>query len=185
MVLADWIAIGVAIAVLALGALAGFGRALKWFTGGIMGILISVFVCYLIGGFFLDIEGIRNMLASLAANWKHIDWLYNMRLEIIIYYIVLFLLCQIARILIVKIIGCVVETDLLPLKIINKVGGALFFFGVGLLITLLIFQIIYWVGGSALYDFYGKLAGSAFGLDKLLMNNPLVKFVDYIKGIVY
>ena len=48
MILADWIAIAVVAAFILIGALVGFGKGLKFFTGGIFGIIISILVCYLV-----------------------------------------------------------------------------------------------------------------------------------------
>ena len=54
MVLADWIAIGIVVVFIALGALIGFGSGLKFFTSGIFGIIIGVVVCALVGTVFLE-----------------------------------------------------------------------------------------------------------------------------------
>ena len=151
-------------------------------TGGIVGVAISVFICYCIGGLILDIDAIRNLLGDLAAKWAHIHWLSVIHLEIIIYYIILFLIVQVARILIVKLIAGMFEAKLLIMKIINKVGGALLFVGLFFLLALLIFQIIYWIGGETAINFHAKLAGSWFNLDELFIHNPLAKMVDYIRA---
>lgn len=180
--LADWIAIGAVLIVVALGALIGFGKGLKFFTSGIIGIVISVFVCYCIGGLILDIDAIRNLLGDLAGHWSHIEWLKNIHLEIIIYYIALFIIVQIVRILLTKVVSHVLETDILLIKVINKIGGAVLFLCAFVLFALLIFQIIYWIGGTTAVDFHNWLAGSWLKLDDLFINNPLVKMVNYIRA---
>ena len=67
MIVADFIFIGVAAVVAFLGWLIGFGKTLKFFTSGIFGILISVFVCYCLGGIIMNIGFVSDLLAKLAA----------------------------------------------------------------------------------------------------------------------
>lgn len=177
--LADWIFIGGIIICLILGSLFGFGHLLKFLTGGIIGILISVFVCYTFGGLILDIPFVHEMLSNLASHWSHIGWLTAIHPEIIIYYVVLFLITMILRKLIVKILAFVVETDVLVLKIINKVGGALLFTAMAFLIMLFVFQVITWMGGGALYDLEKALSGSSI-VKPIFENNPLLRLVEMV-----
>lgn len=180
--LADWIAILVVIAVMALGALLGFGRGLKFFTGGIVGVVISVFVCYCFGGFILQIEIVQELLLKLAALWADVEWLalLPIPLEIIIYYIVLFLVAQLIRILLFKLVIKILEIDNFVFKIINKIGGAALFLCAFALLALFAFQVIYWIGGETAQNFSQQLAGSWLKLDDLFYDNPLIKLVDYI-----
>ena len=180
MVLADWIFIGGIILSLILGSLFGFGHVLKFLTGGIVGIVISLFVCYTFAGLILDIPFVHTMLTSLASKWAHIEWLTKIHLEIIIYYVVLFFVITILRIIIVKLFTLVVESDVLVLKIINKAGGALLFTAVALLIMLLVFQIISWIGGDTSFNFLQKLAGSSV-VKPIFEHNPLLKLVEMVK----
>ncbi len=188
MVFADWIAIAVALGALALGAVFGFGRLLKFFTGGIIGIIISGFVCYCIGGFFLDIPFVQDMLAKFAGLWGtqegiFFDILRSMHLEIVVYYIVLFLLVQIARVIIVNILKNISEADNVVISVINRVGGALLMAAVVFVVVLLIFQIVHWVGGGTEIDLINSLGGSCFKLDMLYIHNPLGAIVDFVKGM--
>ncbi len=177
---ADWIVILCALGVCALGAFIGFGKGLRFLTKGLVGFAISIFICYCIGGLILDIDAIRNLLGDLAAKWEHISFLKIIHLEIIIYYIVLFLVAQVARILITRLVAKILEIKILPMKIINAVGGSLLFVALFMLILLLVFQIIYWIGGTTAANFGESLAGSWLGLDELFAHNPLIKMVDYI-----
>lgn len=178
LILADWIAIGAVAGLALLGMLLGFGKGLKFFTSGIFGIIISVFICYCLGGFILTIPFVGDLLAKFAALWRgkenfFFNILTKIRLEIIVYYIVLFIVVQLARIIIVRLIKRVFEIKFILIKIINKVFGAVLFVGMGILIALLVLQIIHWVGGETAVSLLQKLDGSVFKLDKLFLNNPL------------
>ena len=81
----DWIFLAVLVGLVALGAMLGFGKVLKFITGGIVGILISFILCYCFGGLILELPFVHNMLADLAAHWAGVDWLNAIHLEIIIY----------------------------------------------------------------------------------------------------
>ena len=65
MIVADWVAIGVVVASLGLGALIGFGKGLKFFTSGIFGFIIGVVICALVGTVFLDVPFVADLLAKL------------------------------------------------------------------------------------------------------------------------
>lgn len=181
MILADWFFIGGTIICLVLGSLFGFGHLLKFLTGGIVGIIISLFVCYTFGGLILDIPFVHGLLSGLASRWAHIGWLTKIHLEIIIYYVALFFITTLLRILIVKLFAFVVETDVFVLKIINKVGGALLFTALAFLIMLLVFQIINWIGGETLAGFSAKLSGSSV-VKPIFENNPLLRLVEMVKS---
>lgn len=187
MISADWIAIAIMLGAIALGALVGFGKGLQIFTGGPIGVIISVIVCYCFGGFFLEITFIQDLLNKLASLWTEqagifYDFLTKIHPEIIIYYIVLFIVVQIIRIVIVKIIAHVAETKNTVIKVINKTLGAAMFAAMAVLISLIVFQVIYWVGGETAEQFANDLAGSVFKLDELFLNNPLLQLVNMIKN---
>ena len=84
MILADWIAIAVVAAFILIGALVGFGKGLKFFTGGIFGIIISILVCYLVGGLVLEIPFVHDILEkfiqALTDKNKFCDSYRNYRL---------------------------------------------------------------------------------------------------------
>lgn len=180
MVLADWFFIGGILISLFLGSIFGFGSLVKFLTGGIIGVFISIVVCYTFGGMILDIPFVNEILVKLASRWAHIEWLTKIHLEIIIYYVALFLIISLLRILIVKILTLVVESDVFVLKIINKAGGALLFTALAFLIMLLVFQIITWTGGETYLNFAAKLSGSSI-VKPIFENNPLLKLVEMVK----
>ena len=165
MILADWIALAMVVVFLALGALIGFGKGLKFFTSGIFGIVISVLICALIGTVFLDVGFVGDLLGKLAENWAHIEFLKTIHLEVITYYVIMFVIVQIARIIVVVVIKQILESENILMKIVNKSLGAVFFLGLGFLIVMLIVKIIGWVGGDTAMNLYNGLAGSVFRLD--------------------
>ncbi len=163
----------------------GFGKGLKFFTEGIFGIIISVVVCYLIGGMVLKFSFVQTLLGkfidALADKNKFCDFLLKIHIEIVVYYIVLFVIVSAARVLIVFLLKRFVEIDRPVFKVINKSLGILLFLIVLVFLTLFIFQVIYWIGGSTYDNFHQKLAGSFFRLDKLLEANPLASLPIWIK----
>lgn len=185
---ADLVAVAVVAGFALLGVFVGFGRGLKFFTKGIFGVIISIFVCYCIGGLIMKLPFVQELLTKFAALWADkegffFDVIRKIRVEIIVYYIVLFIVVQIIRIIIVAILKHIAEAKVLVMKVINRILGAILFVVMGVLLSLLVFQIIYWIGGDTAESFDNMLGGSLFGLDKLFENNPLIYIVDYLKGI--
>ena len=185
---ADLVAVGVIAVFALLGVLVGFGKGLRFFTKGIFGVIISIFVCYCIGGFIMELPFVQQLLAKFAELWADkggvfFDFIRKIRVEVIVYYIVLFIIVQIIRIIIVAILKHVAEAKVIFMKVINRILGAVLFVAMGVLLSLLVFQIIYWIGGETAAKFDEMLGGSLFGLDKLFENNPLKYLVDYFKGL--
>ena len=177
MLTADIVALLAFIAFALLGVIFGFGWGLKFFTSGIFGIIISIFVCYLIFGLVLDISFVKQLCDDFL-NWLNESgsvgsFFASIHTDYIVLAVVLFFIVQICRMLIVKIVKSVVEIKNGVIKALNKVLGAVFFVLVLLAITLIVFQIIAWIGGSVADNFLAKLDGSLFGLDALFENNPL------------
>lgn len=177
MLTADIIVLAGSLLFMLVGAIVGFGKGLKFFTSGIFGVIISVFVCYIIYGFVLDWEFVRNLLdkfnAWLAEQGSVGTFFADIHTDRIALAVALFAIVQIIRIIVVSIIKSIVEINVLGLKIINKLLGIVFFFAVALAILLVVFQIVAWVGGDTATDFAEKLGGSIFKLDVLFENNPL------------
>lgn len=188
MAAADWIAVAAVLIICALGALIGFGKSLKFFTDGIFGIILSVFICYCIGGIILDFKFVQEILNKLtqALTDKNgfCNFLLKIHIDIITYYIALFIIVQLARILIVLVLKHIVESNNKVFKIINRVFGAVLLLAVAALLALFVFQIIYWIGGSTAAGFRLKLEGSFFKLDKLFEHNPLLSLPDRISQAI-
>lgn len=185
MVLADWIAIAVIVVSAGLGALIGFGRGLKFFTSGIFGVIISVFLCYIFGGMILKLTFVQDLLGKFSALWTtksggFYNFLSKIRMEIIVYYIVLFIIAQILRIILVKILKHVFEAKFIVFKVINKVLGAVLFAGMIFLLGLFVFQIIHWVGGETELKLLMHFGEFKF-VGWLYVNNPLNALVGLVK----
>lgn len=183
---ADWIAIGVVFGCIMLGALLGFGKLLAFFTSKVFGKITALFICYTFGGMFMNIGFVQDLLVKIASPWSGSSnffcvFLTKIHPEIIVYYIILFIAVYWLIKLFALIAKAILEIKVTPLKVINKVGGALLLTATGALIWLLVFQVIYWVGGETAVNLLNDLHGSLFGLDKLFLNNPLLGLVHLVK----
>ncbi len=186
MILADWIFLALIVIFCLLGMLFGFGKGLKFFTGGIFGIIISIVVCYALGGLIYNFgfvqDGLNSMCAALAEkNNGFCNFLLNIRLDIIVYYVALFIVVSILRIIIVKIIKSIAEIDNMVLIVLNKTLGVILFIGVGFMIMLFVFWIISLIGGNTEADFLLKLSGSKLKLDWLFEHNPFMTIIKVIR----
>lgn len=188
MVTADWIAIGLVAAALALGALVGFGKGLKVLTDGISGIIISIIICYCLGGLIMAMPFVQKLLLKITSSLSDknffFDFLLKIHIEVVVYYILLFVAVELLRLPAVMLVKLILEINNPVFKIINKILGALLFLVVLAFVAMLAFQIIYWVQGA--YDgsgLYGKLQGSLFRLDKFYKNNPLASLPKYVRPI--
>lgn len=171
----DAVTLVVAILIALIGLIAGFGRTLRFFTKGIFGIVISVFVCATFGGMIAGIPAVSEWIASLNAKMGEAwGFLATIHLATVVYYVVLFFAVQIVRILIVRCIGGVFEIDVLPMRIVNKVLGMVLAVAAVLLLLLLVFAIFRaFDGTSFVQDLERSLEGSFLGT--LYEGNP-VKF---------
>lgn len=171
MISADWIAIAVVLGCFALGALIGFGNGVKFFSSGIFGVIISIVVCALVGTVFMEAGFIGDLMLKFRSLWEGKGGFYSVletiHVELIVYYLVLFLIVWLLRFIVVKIISAVAKSENGFIKVINRLLGAVFFVAIGVLICLLAFKIIGWVGGDTAVSLYDSLHGSAFGLDRL------------------
>lgn len=177
MLVIDIVAIALLIAFFFLGLGLGFGKGLKLFTSGWIGKIISVVVCYFIFGVVLSWGFVQDVLASFVGALKDngsdfCEFLLTIRIEIITFAIVLFIVVQLLRILVVNLIKNVMEIDNVVIRVVNKVFGVALFFGALIILTLIVFQVIAWIGGVD-GGFYNAIEGSVFGLDSVFQSNPL------------
>ena len=184
MLLADWIAVAVLAVALLLGLIAGFAGGLKFFTGGIFGIIISIIVCYFLYGVVSDWAFVNDLLGKLSGSVASggnafTDFLVNIHFEAVLLCIIMFVVVQILRIIIVKIIAGVLEINNTALKVINKLLGMVLMVAVAFMVGLIAFQIIYWVGGESAQQVSDAFNGSVLKLDWLYENNPLRSMVHY------
>lgn len=171
----DSVTLIVAIALFGLGLALGFGRVLKFFTKGIFGFVLSVFLCVTFGGMIAGIPAVNGWIASLNEKLGQ-AWSFfgTIRLATVLYYVVLFFVVQLLRIIVVKCVAGLFEADVLPVRILNKVLGAALAVAAVLLLVLLVFAVIgAFDGTSFVQGFEDALNGSFLG--RLYESNP-VKF---------
>ncbi len=186
MILADWIVLGITAFFCLLGMLFGFGKGLKFFTGGIFGFFISVVVCYALGGLIYNFgfvqDALNSMCTALAENGSGFcNFLLKIHIDVIVYYVGLFIAVTIIRLIIVKVIKSIVEIDNVFLIILNKTFGVILFVGVMFMLMLFAFQIVALIGGNTQADFLLKLSGSKLKLDWLFEHNPFMTIIKYIR----
>ncbi len=156
----------------------GFGKQLSFFTKGIFGFLISVFVCYLLFGFVYNVPFVQTLLEkfkeSLSSSDKTaVKILLKIRIDIVVYAVALFAVVTVVRIIVVAIIKNALEADTLVMKIINKTAGLLLSLVMFAALWLIVFQILFLTKGGADGALAQKLQGSFFRLDHLYTHNPL------------
>lgn len=169
----DAITIIVAIVLAGLGMMVGFGRTLRFFTDGVFGFIISIVFCFAFGGLIASIgpiaEGISWLNRWLGGIWSFFS---TIRLATIIYYVVLFLLVQLLRSLIVFALEKLFSIDILVMRILNSILGAILMVVVVLILLLLVFAIFEWFESTAfVQDMLVKLDGTF--LKTLYLNNPI------------
>ncbi len=181
MVLADWIAILVFLGAGVLGALFGFGKLLKFFTKGIVGFFISFVVVYFFLGVVSSWPFVQDLMLKMHtlmvnADNAFVNFLIKIGIEKIILAIIMFIVVQLIRILIVSLIKGFVEIDKAPIKVINKVLGTVLMIAVAIMVCLIVFQIVAWVGGESAINFSENMLAGGKGkgvLYWLYNNNPL------------
>ena len=166
----------VAIGLAGLGLALGFGRTLRFFTKGIFGFILSVFICASFGGMIAGIPAVAGWIGELNAKlgdaW---NFLGTIHLATVIYYIVLFLAVQLVRILVVKVVAGLFSADVLPVRIINRILGAALMVAAVLLLVLLVFAVMAIFGETqGVIDFVANIDGTFLGT--LYANNP-IKFI--------
>ena len=177
MLTADYIILGLLVLFVLVGSLVGFGKGLKFFTSGIFGIIISVFVSYVIFGLVLSWDIVADLLDRFTS-WLREQgsvgtFFADIHIDMVVLAVVLFLIVQIVRMIIVKILKSIFEINNIFIKVINKIFGAVFFAAVFVVLLLFVFQIVSWIGGDTAANFAEQLKDSVFRLDDLFANNPL------------
>lgn len=172
----DIITIVVAVVLALLGLGLGFGKTLRFFTRGIFGIVISVFVCFTFGGMIKGIPAVAEFISSLNQKLGEAwSFLQTIHLESVLFYVILFFVVQIVRIILVRFVCAVFEIDVLPMRLINKLLGMVLMVAAVFLLTLLVLAVFRMVEDTSfVQDILEKIDGTFLG--KLYENNP-VKFV--------
>jgi hypothetical protein len=177
---ADWVALCIVAVAALLGIILGFGKTLKIFTSGIFGIIISIIVCYFLYGIIINWPFTQDLMAKITdalanADNGFCDFLIKIRMDIIAICVGMFIIVQLLRIIIVAIIKNISETSNKVIRTINRILGMLLMIAIVVMLALIVFQIIAWVGGDSYQRFLDNLSGSVFKLDAVFLNNPLIK----------
>ncbi|MBO4251359.1 MAG: hypothetical protein J5911_01710 [Clostridia bacterium] len=167
------------------GAALGFSRWLKILTGGVFGVIISIVVCYFIFGIALDWAFVKALMLKITeALQENGSWICNfllaVRLDLIVFAALLFLVVHILRKITVYIIASVMQADNKVVSIVNRILGVVLLFLFAVMLMLVVFQIVAWVMGVD-GGLYPALQNSVFGLDKIYANNPLMSVIEGIK----
>ena len=187
MITADYVASGVVIVSILLGMIFGFGKGVKFFTSGIFGHIIAGVVCYFLFSVFYNFEFVQALLNKFI-EFLHskengiLEFLIKIRIDMIALSVALFALVEMARLILVAIVKGIFEADNKVMKIINKILGMALFLAAAAVITLIIFQVIGWVGGDIAANFRAKLDGSVLKVDHIYDNNPLTKIISQFQG---
>lgn len=173
LVLIDAATIIVAIALAGLGIFVGFGKTLEFFTKGIFGFIISVLFCAAFGGLIAAIgpvaDGINWLNERLGEAWS---FLATIHLATIIYYVLLFVIVQLLRLLIVKCISHIFSLDVFPMRIINRALGAVLMVAAVFMLLLLVFAIIAVFGDTESVQGFAQSLNGTF-LGTLYEHNPI------------
>lgn len=142
------IIVGFAVSLL-LGFLLGFGRTLKFLTGGVVGVIISIFFCVTFGGIIANISFVSELITKGNAYFgEFAAILEKINVATWIYYVVLFVIVQIARIIIVKTIARVFTPKDKSSKLfgvrnmINRVLGLVLFGACFVLLVYLVMAVM-------------------------------------------
>ena len=180
----DLITLGVIMLTALIGAISGFGNGLKFFARGWLGRIISIIICYFLFGLVLKIPFVQDLLQKFVATLDGEKWylkiLKYVRIDMIVFAVVLFFAVQLVKKLVVSLINGLFSINTPFIRVLNKLLGVFIYMFLLLLLVLIVFQIAYLIDGAdgAIYQ---KTHGSLFGLDKLYLDNPLNKVIESIK----
>jgi hypothetical protein len=183
MILADWIVLGCVLLFAILGLAIGFGNGLKFFTSHIFGFIISIVVTYFLFGVVSGWPFVQTILENFTNTLKNAgntfcDFLLKIGIQQICLAVVIFIVVQILRLIVVKIIVGIFESKNAFMKLLNQLLGLVLFVAVAAMLVLIVFQVIYWIGGSTEEWFLGVTNDSKIGLKYIYENNPLRAFID-------
>ena len=170
----DIIFILVVAGVFLLGSLRGFGKSLKTFAGGIVGIIFSIFVCFMLGGIIRNFEFVQNFIANVnAAAGAKVEFFAKLHLGTVAYYVILFFVVQILRIIVLRLVRKIFESENTAMKWVNRILGGIFSAGITVMFVLLAFAAIraFFEGAVFADNFLKAIDGS--WLLHLYLNNPI------------
>lgn len=103
----------------------GFGKSLKAITGGMVGIVISVFVCVAFGGTLQSLPFIKSFIETINTGSAEIwGFLEILHLGHVAFYVIMFLIVQIIRIIVVNTLAKIDYSQNKVIVVINKLLGS-------------------------------------------------------------
>ena len=185
MITADVIALIAFLGCLFIGSAFGLGKVLGWITGGIVGKILAVVVCYFIYGVVLDFPFVQALMTKFVTALQEdgsfiCKVLLAIRIDMIAFFAILFILVFSLRKSVVKLIDSIMSIDNKVISVLNRVLGVILLTAFVVIVALIIFQLIAWVSGTD-GAFYKSLKGSAFGLDNVFTDNPLNSIFESIR----
>ena len=178
--------IAIFIVVFLLGYIAGFGNILTFISKGVLGTIVSVFICYNAFGFVLNIGFINEMLYNfvnyLQTNSNFLTKiLLIIRIDMIAFAVALFFIIKMLIWLLARLLEDIIEADALVMRVINKTLGVILALALTFMAILLVFQVVYWIPGLSA-TVQGALSQTFLRLDVLYLNNPLNEIIMLILG---
>ncbi|MBO5328664.1 MAG: hypothetical protein J6B04_05785 [Clostridia bacterium] len=149
--IADYVILAIAVIFAIIGLIAGFGKGLKFFTSGIFGFIFSIVVCVFIfeyvktfGAVVQLLDKLMELINNATANNQSINNLLITVLPTadIILGVALFIVVQLARIIVVAIIKRIFEINNGFFRFINKVFGMVLMVAIALMVILLVLNYI-------------------------------------------
>lgn len=137
--------VGFAVSLL-LGLLLGFGKTLSFLTKGVVGIVLSIFFCITFGGMIARLGFVSDLIARGNEYFgTKAQILAKLNVATWIYYVILFFIAQIIRIILVRIIRSIFEPKNKESvvggvrNIVNRVLGMLLF---GVFFVLVVYLVM-------------------------------------------
>lgn len=175
-----------------IGLIVGFGKGLKFFTSGIFGFIISIFVTYILFGLVKSLAFVQTLMSELMTWLNSITQnnatLNNIFVEVlptadIVLVIVLFILIQLLRKLLVFIIKSLFEINNGFIKFLNKLLGMVLFIGIIVALAMVFFQLIPYLADifpDSMSKLENAITQSSF-VSWLYENNPLKSIFESVQ----
>ena len=185
MILVDFIAIGAAVLFGSIGAAIGFGKVLKMFAKGLVGIIASVLISYLLFSLVYHLSFVQALLVKFTEFLQSQDngftkFLLTIRIDMIVVGVALFVVVRILIRLFAGALAAFFSADVALIKGFNSLLGGLLGLAFFIAIALIAMHLLYMVYGGEGSEVHKFLTGSFFRLDELYINNPFAAVINAI-----
>ena len=122
----NWIFLAILVIIAFLGLLQGFNRCLKFYFKGLIGWIITIFLCFALGGLILKIPFVAKWMESLNQVFvNHVKFLAGWG-TLTIYYIALYIVINVIKLIFTNMLIKLFSMRNIFIKILNKLIGACF-----------------------------------------------------------